>query len=368
MRPPKVLFVMEGGGWLAQDFVRGQIYQELFRLKGISANYVGYHFAPPDWILRPRTETMQILTKFLGVRVLWWKIFDKVGKKINHHRIVQMASNYDAIVLVKVSSLNLVKQIRQSSTARLVYDLSDAVWLPLLSIDYPDIREILCSVDAVTWDYKYTMEFAKQYNKNTFPWLPASQVELFDAVRNPSKPSSISGKITLGWLGSFGTLFNLYEIWVALEQIFEKYPNLHLRLLGTGSNKWLLPHFENVSYSVMPSYSSQQMIEEVLKMDIGLFPLFDVEDSRVRGFLKALVYMSGHAAVIASPRGEVTQLIQDGVNGMLANSTPEWVDKLEKLITNQDLRQRIAAAGLQTVRRDYSLQNSFNSLLRALNL
>ncbi len=38
--------------------------------------------------------------------------------------------------------------------------------------------------------------------------------------------------------------------------------------------------------TTLPFYSQEEMIREILRMDIGLFPLFDVEDSRARGILK----------------------------------------------------------------------------------
>jgi glycosyltransferase involved in cell wall biosynthesis len=41
---------------------------------------------------------------------------------------------------------------------------------------------------------------------------------------------------------------------------------------------------------------------------------------------------------------------------------------MEWLITDHELRRRIAAAGLETVRRDYSLEKSFEALLRALGM
>lgn len=358
---------MEGGGGLSQDFVRGKIYQDLFVSRGITATYIGHHFPPPGWLMRPSARIVQRLTTSLEYKT-FWKVVDVIGTRLNRRRIIRMAGHYDAIVLVKVSSPSLVEQIRRNSGALMVYDLSDAVWLPFLGTDYPDIRRILSTVDVVTWDYKYTLEFARQYNPNTRPWPAASQVELFDKRRGQPKPSSVDGSITLGWLGSFGTVFNLYKIWEALEHVFETHPNLNLRLVGAGTDRWLWPHFERVSYSVLPFYSPRQMIDEVLKMDIGLFPLFNVQDSCVRGFLKALVYMSGEAAMIASPRGQVSELIQDGVNGMLADSTQEWVDNMEWLITDHELRRRIAAAGLETVRRDYSLEKSFEALLRALGM
>jgi glycosyltransferase involved in cell wall biosynthesis len=358
---------MEGGGTLSQDYVRGAIYRDLFSAHGIDVFYMGHHWAPPGWLLRPSSRLAQRFAESLEYKIAW-KIFDEVGMRINRWRIARMSRHFDAIVFVKVGSFDLVRQVRLNSKARLVYDLSDAVWLPFHSRAYSRIRDILRSVDAVTWDYKYTLEFAQQYNSAMFHWPAASQVELFDACRGHPKPSSVEGKVILGWVGSNGTAFNLYVIWEALERLFKKHSNLHLRLLGTGTERLLLPHFECVSYSVLPYYTSQQMIDEVLKMDIGVFPLFDVQDSCIRGFLKSLVYMSGEAAVVASPRGQVVDLIQDGVNGMLANSTAEWIEKLDLLITDHALRKRIATAGLETARRDHSLEKSFECLLRALNI
>jgi glycosyltransferase involved in cell wall biosynthesis len=295
-------------------------------------------------------------------------VLDAIAVHLHRVRITRMAAQYDAIVLVKVSGLRFVESIRRCARGLLVYDLSDAVWLPHFGDTYSDIRQILRTVDVVTWDYRYTLEFARQYNSNTRPWPAASQVELFDESRGRPKPSVTDGRLTLGWVGSDGTVFSLYKIWEALEHVFAAHPNLHLRLLGVGTDKSRWPHFERVSYSVLPSYSPRQMVEEVLKMDIGLFPLFDVQDSCVRGFLKALVYMSGEAAVIASPCGQVPEVIQDGVNGMLANSTQEWVEKLERFITDHELRRRIASAGLETARRDYGLERSFEALLGALGM
>ena len=110
------------------------------------------------------------------------------------------------------------------------------------------------------------------------------------------------------------------------------------------------------------------MVREVLDMDIGIFPLFDVEDSRVRGFLKALIYMSGGAAVVASPMGAVPQLIADGVNGLLASTRHQWIQALDRLVSNPALRRNLADSGLKTARYDYSFENSFRALCTALDV
>jgi glycosyltransferase involved in cell wall biosynthesis len=142
---------------------------------------------------------------------------------------------------------------------------------------------------------------------------------------------------------------------------------MHLRLVGVGPNP-SLPLFERVPFSARAHYTPEEMAKEVLNMDIGLFPMFDVENSIARGILKALIYMSGEAVAVCSPRGQVNDLIADGVNGMLANSTAEWCEKLERLIVDPALRRRIAAAGLETVREGYTLRKSFENLRLALQV
>jgi glycosyltransferase involved in cell wall biosynthesis len=109
------------------------------------------------------------------------------------------------------------------------------------------------------------------------------------------------------------------------------------------------------------------MIEEVLKMDVGLFPLQDVEASRTRGVLKATVYMSGGAAVVCSPIGQCIDLIQDGVNGFLAATPEEWVRKMERLVEDVALRQTVARNGLEQVRREFTVENSFDKLIAVLD-
>ncbi len=51
---------------------------------------------------------------------------------------------------------------------------------------------------------------------------------------------------------------------------------------------------------------------------------------------------------------------------MLARSPREWEECLETLITDHGLRRRIAAGGLETVRRHFSLERCFQGLRYAL--
>ena len=241
-----------------------------------------------------------------------------------------------------------------------MYDIVDALWLQ--NWRHTDqFHEVLRSVDAVTTDNEITADYVRPFNANCTIIPDVPQVEEFDKrrARLEKKPDN---KIILGWIGSPDNVYNLYVIWEALEELFRRHPSLHLRLVGTGRNLKLIPPFERVRFSCRPSYNQVEMIEEVFGMHIGLFPLQNTERCRSRGVLKAAIYMSGEAVVVTSPVGQCRELIRDGVNGMIAGSTQEWIDKLEVLISNEDLRLRLAQNGLESVRSSFRLDQSFAKL------
>jgi glycosyltransferase involved in cell wall biosynthesis len=59
---------------------------------------------------------------------------------------------------------------------------------------------------------------------------------------------------------------------------------------------------------------------------------------------------------VASPVGMTTELIEHNVNGVLANSTQEWFDALNRLVTSFQIRSNLADAARKTVVSNFSLQ------------
>lgn len=338
-KPLRLLVIMEMGLKYPSGFLRAWAYRDHFEKAGWTAKFVSHHFAGPLlWHIKPLYRLYTYL---------------------NELRLVRLAGSRDVVYMCKVQSPRLISLLRRRTKARLVLDFGDAVWMP--PYENPEFSGLLPMLDAVTTDNEFTAAYVRSFNPNCTVVPDSPQIEKFDAVRGQSRKNT-DGTVTLGWIGSQSTVYNLQLIWETLERLFVKYPNIHLRLLGTGKDMRLLPPFEKVRYSCLESYNQEEMINEVLKMDIGLFPLQDVEASRVRGVLKASVYMSGEAAVVASPVGQNADFIKDGVNGLLAADDGEWERKLELLITDKQFREKLAKGGLETVRGKLTLDRAFETL------
>jgi len=102
-------------------------------------------------------------------------------------------------------------------------------------------------------------------------------------------------------------------------------------------------------------YDLSREAEQVATFDIGILPEPDDAWTRGKGAFKALVYMATGLPVIASPVGVNGQVVVHGVTGFLAATPLEWVDALDRLSTDVELRASLGAAGRKRVEDLYSL-------------
>ena len=59
---------------------------------------------------------------------------------------------------------------------------------------------------------------------------------------------------------------------------------------------------------------------------------------------------------VVSPVGVNSTIVEDGRNGFLASTEDEWVERLDRLLSSAELRNRIAREARRTVEREYSAQ------------
>ena len=288
--------------------------------------------------------------------------------------IVSAAENYDVVVLLKIASYSLVRRLRIRTRARLVFDLTDSLWkLGYRADGWYDLERILRSVDAVFCENEFMRAYGARFNGDVRILPTCAQVELFDTARASSPViTPRAGRVVIGWVGSRGTSGGLKKIRTPLMRLSARYPGVEFRLLGV-SQAIAAGIFAGSPFACQPDYDEADMVREIRSFDIGLFPVpLDIKDYRVRGPLKALLYMAGGIPAICQNDGDCARILEDGITGMLADSEEEWERKLEALILSSDLRHCIGQAGLARVRQGHTLAQTYeairDSLLAVINV
>lgn len=346
-----------------QDQQRGSIYAPLFAEAGVEVSYVGRR--PIDPFERNLALTSLRVAHWLRTSIpyrTYRRVENMVVTATNDRRIARMARDADVVLFIKVDSPTLIDRIRRSSRSRLVYDLAD-----VQRAASGHVKQILSMVDAVTVDNTIGMAFAQRHHPSVHLWPPLSYVERFDALRSRSRRGRDS-QVVLGWLGSETTVENLSLIVEPIGHVLASHPTVRLRLVGVPREHEVLRELDRRRVTCRPAYDQDEMLREVNDMDVGLFPNPDDPDAAMHGITKALIYMGGGAVVIGSPVGDLPVLLGDGETGILASVPSEWTAALRGLIGDPAHRERLARAGLRTVRERYSLVRCFDHLRAALAL
>lgn len=177
-------------------------------------------------------------------------------------------------------------------------------------------------------------------------------------------PRKTNGVLTIGWVGSRSTSPYLLEIESALRRVVETHPGkIRFRLYGHPQRKLSLPTLESLPFTLSTE------IEDLRSMDIGIMPMPDNDWTRGKCAFKAIQYMALGIPVVTSPVGMATELVQHGANGLWARTPTEWFEALNRLVTDAELRRRLAEEGRKTVELHYSLQTwgpRFVTLLRKI--
>jgi glycosyltransferase involved in cell wall biosynthesis len=353
----RVLVILEAGDVFPSGTIRALVYREFLTADGYEVRYVS-RLQPGlrRFIQSPDPWASPVVRVFGGLL----HRLERAVARVRELGILAIARRYDTIFMSKVASHSLITGLRRRGQARLVLDFGDALWLSSRRNDR--FVDTLRTVDAVTTDNEHTAAYVRTVQPRCTVIPDCPQVERFDE-RRKTHPGRPTDTIVIGWVGTPSTTHNLFVVWEALERLFASHSGLQLRLLGADPK--LLPPFERIRWSTRIRYSQAEMVDEVLGMHIGLFPLQDVQAARVRGVLKACVYMAGEVAVVASPVGQSAEFIRPGVNGLLAASTDAWCEALERLIADPALRGCLVANGLAQVRQEFSVRDSY-ALLRPI--
>lgn len=207
------------------------------------------------------------------------------------------------------------------------------------------IDTVMRCAALVTAGNEYLMDRARQAGARRVEYLPT----VVDLDRYPVAPPQQGPEFRIGWVGSPVTAKYLELVRPALQAISERAP---VRLVIVGSGPVTLP---GLPIEIHPWDESTE-VPLIQSFDVGIMPLPDDHWERGKSGYKLIQYMACGRPVIASPVGVNRQIVRHGQNGFVAESLPAWIDALESLRQNPDLRAQMGHVGRAMVEADYCLQ------------
>jgi glycosyltransferase involved in cell wall biosynthesis len=273
-------------------------------------------------------------------------------------RVIQVASlrQYDVVfVYEEVARLGppIFEWLIHRLGKPIVYDFCDPIWIPYVSpvnkylsyLKWFSKYARICRYSSqVIVGNDYLAEFARQHNPNVTV-IPIT-IDTEDYRPRPSADAG-PGPVTVGWSGSVTTVSHLETIRGALRRLRERVP-FELRVIGSAP-----PNLEGIPFAFTP-WNREHEVHDLWRFDIGIMPLPADPWTRYRGQLKVRQYMGVGIPSVASPVGILPDIIQDGVNGFLATTEADWVEKLTLLIEDSGLRRQMGAAAYQTAQDRFS--------------
>lgn len=235
-----------------------------------------------------------------------------------------------------------------------VFDFDDAVFLrntseansAFAALKCPGKTATACRLAThVMAGNDYLAKYARQFNDGVTVVPTTIDTDKF----RPPEPIWETPKPLLVWTGSPTTVRYLELLRGALVRLRARH-DFRLRIIG--APRASIP---GIDVEMLPWRAETEALH-LQGAWAGLMPVPDDAWARGKCGCKALQYMAVGVSAVCSPVGMNAQLIQDGVNGLLASSEVEWVEKLAQLINSSELRQRLGRSGRETVEDWYSAE------------
>ena len=276
-------------------------------------------------------------------------------------KVFKSVNQYDILFIQrKRFSVLWLKYIRKNAR-KIVYDFDDSVMHRSSKhlrheskTRVKMFKNMVNASDHVIAGNEYLQQNTIPYTQNVTIIPSPIDISLY-----PQKTySEKSDNITLGWVGAHGSIHYLKKMKPIFETLGKKNDKLRLKIVCD-----TFFDCENMAVD-KKQWSEKDEVADIQSFDIGLMPLMDDPWSHGKCGLKILQCLATGVPVVCSPAGVNREIVEDGVHGFWANSQEEWIEKLEILINDHDLRRKMGMAGRERVIEHYSLKANAPRMLK----
>jgi glycosyltransferase involved in cell wall biosynthesis len=167
------------------------------------------------------------------------------------------------------------------------------------------------------------------------------------------------GTVTAGYFsGTISHNKDFATITDVLVAMFERHPNFRLFLAGPLDTESVLQRYAD-RIERLPYVPRDRHFRNISKVDINLLPLetgnpFCEAKSELKFFEAGILGVP----TVASATRPYREAIQDGEDGFVAETSEEWMKKLEQLVTDKVLRRSMGQKARAKALRKYTVQGA----------
>ena len=205
----------------------------------------------------------------------------------------------------------------------------------------PKLEEIALSLNK----YKKVIDISSTVNTERF--VAVKKYERHDVT-------------TIGWTGTHSTIPFLESLQPVLAELGKR---SKIKLLVIANKEYRM---QDIETEFIPWREASE-VEDLHRIEIGLYPIPANEWSLGKSSLKALTYMAIGIPFVATAYGTNYRIMENGIQGFLALTSEEWLKSLTVLVNDVDLRRRMGIEGRKRVEQMFSIEANFEKYCKVFD-
>jgi glycosyltransferase involved in cell wall biosynthesis len=285
---------------------------------------------------------------------------------VRQSRLAKKSADFDVTILQRRMMTFFPSGILRRNAKRLVFDFDDAImYTNTAAGPKPSgtrerrFRKTIGMMDEV-WVGNRVLEEASR------PHLKAGgRIRVVPTVidtdrwaEGPAPARAPDRPLVVGWMGAPGNVVYLEALKDTFDRLADRFPGIQLRIV---SQKFIDCARMPVDKRV---WTLESEVREVRDFDIALAPLHDDAWTRGKCALRILNYFAAGVAVVCSPVGANAEVVTPGETGEHATTPEQWYEAISRLATDPDRRRRLAKAGQDRARDEYSIRSLVPRMVR----
>ena len=276
--------------------------------------------------------------------------------------------NYDLVYIhlwYSPYGLPIFERIVTALHQKVIYDIDDMIFLghssdanqPIMFLKGKSKMIFLMKkANHVITCTQHLDKFVRQFNPNTTDISSTINTDIYQ----PNNNYINDNQIVIGWSGSHSTSKYLYLLKDVLLELNKK---IQFKLLVIGDESFNIPGLDVEAIR----WEESKEVQNLQRIDIGLYPLPDEKWVLGKSGLKALQYMALGIPTIATAIGANFRVIENGISGTLVDSDNQWLEAILNYIINPNLRMKHGLNARKRIENLYSIKANKSIYLECIN-